>query len=213
MKMKIEEKHDVCDTCDEKASCVNPCPTKLIEGQKPDWSEEDEKCLENAIMYCEWARDKAPDLYCYETSEKSINFLKSFKGRVQPKHEWSEEDNAMLISIENILIGRGHSFHDKEINWLKSLRPQPKQSLDEDTQQWIDTIIKDYEDLYDADKDHRATIQAKINILKSLRPQNRWKPTEWQMKSLKEACDEHWEPDGLDPLYTLYQDLKKLMEK
>jgi hypothetical protein len=30
------------------------------------------------------------------------------------------------------------------------------------------------------------------------------------MEALKEACDEHWEPDGLDPLYTLYQDLNKL---
>jgi len=27
---------------------------------------------------------------------------------------------------------------------------------------------------------------------------------------LKEACDKHWEPDGLDPLYTLYEQLKKL---
>lgn len=42
---------------------------------------------------------------------------------------------------------------------------------------------------------------------------NRWKPSEMQMKVLKEACDKHWDPDGLDPLYTLYQDLKKLMEK
>lgn len=104
----MNRKYDVCDSIDK---------------QKPTWSEDDKKCLENAIIYCEWARDKAPDLYCYETSEKSIN-------------------------------------------WLKSLRPQ-----------------------------------------------NRWKPTEGQMKSLKEACDEHWEPDGLDPLYTLYQDLKKLREE
>lgn len=40
-----------------------------------------------------------------------------------------------------------------------------------------------------------------------------WKPSDEQLKALKEACDEHWEPDGLDPLYTLYQDLKKLMEE
>ena len=49
--------------------------------------------------------------------------------------------------------------------------------------------------------------------LKSLRPQNTWKPSDKQMKLLKEACDQHWEPDGLDPLYTLYQDLKKLREE
>lgn len=44
------------------------------------------------------------------------------------------------------------------------------------------------------------------------KPQNIWKPSNEQMKALKESCDEHWEPDGLDPLYTLYQDLKKLKE-
>ena len=33
------------------------------------------------------------------------------------------------------------------------------------------------------------------------------------MKALKEACDEYWEPDGLDPLYTLWEQLKKLREE
>jgi hypothetical protein len=40
-----------------------------------------------------------------------------------------------------------------------------------------------------------------------------WKPSELQIEALKEVADEHWEPDGLDPLYTLYQDLKKLREE
>ena len=52
-----------------------------------------------------------------------------------------------------------------------------------------------------------------LDWLKSLRPQTTWKPSDGQMNALKEACDEHWEPDGLDPLYTLYQDLKKLREE
>jgi hypothetical protein len=51
-----------------------------------------------------------------------------------------------------------------------------------------------------------------INWLKSLRPQNKWKPSDEQMEALKEACDKRWEPDGLDPLYTLYEYLKKLTE-
>ena len=46
--------------------------------------------------------------------------------------------------------------------------------------------------------------------LKSLKERYTWKPSDEQMKALKEACDEHWEPDGLDPLYMLYQDLKNL---
>lgn len=49
-----------------------------------------------------------------------------------------------------------------------------------------------------------------LNWLGTLKYRYTWKPTEEQMKTLKEACDEHWEPDGLHPLYTLYQDLKKL---
>ena len=52
-----------------------------------------------------------------------------------------------------------------------------------------------------------------INWLKSLKERYTWKPSDEQIEALKEACDEHWEPDGLDPLYTLYQDLKKLREE
>lgn len=48
--------------------------------------------------------------------------------------------------------------------------------------------------------------------LKSLKHQSTWKPSDAQMKALKEACDEHWEPDGLDPLYMLWEQLKKLKE-
>lgn len=46
--------------------------------------------------------------------------------------------------------------------------------------------------------------------LKSLKYRCTWKPSDEQIKALKEACDEHWESDGLDPLYTLYENLKKL---
>ena len=49
-----------------------------------------------------------------------------------------------------------------------------------------------------------------VKMLKSLRPQPHWKPSEEQMEALKEATNQYWEPDGLHPLYTLYDDLKKL---
>ena len=48
--------------------------------------------------------------------------------------------------------------------------------------------------------------------LKSLKQRIGWKPSDVQMQALKEACDKHCEPDGLDPLYTLYEQLKKLTE-
>ena len=67
-------------------------------------------------------------------------------------------------------------------------------------------------------KDNMLTaIQKDIDWFRTLKeriqPQNTWKPSDKQMELLKEACDRHWEPDGLDPLYTLYQDLKKLREE
>lgn len=57
-----------------------------------------------------------------------------------------------------------------------------------------------------------------LNWLKSLKDRvgceanctTMWKPSEKQMEALKDACDEHWEPDGLHPLYSLYEQLKKL---
>ena len=55
-----------------------------------------------------------------------------------------------------------------------------------------------------------ANRHAVFRMLDALNPQKKWKPTEMQLECLKAACDEHWEPDGLDPLYTLYEQLKAL---
>lgn len=52
--------------------------------------------------------------------------------------------------------------------------------------------------------------QELIDWLKLFKDKYMWKPIEIQLARLKEECDKHWEPDGLDTLYTLYQDLKKL---
>jgi hypothetical protein len=66
-----------------------------------------------------------------EKIDKIRTWLKSLKDRVQPKVEWSEEDEEML----NLIIARLHSHpnvdleeYSKEYDWLnynpKSLRPQ-----------------------------------------------------------------------------------------
>lgn len=59
-----------------------------------------------------------------------------------------------------------------------------------------------------ATKEQRNTLFAKMKEAGYV-----WKPSDEQMKALEEACDEHWEPDGLDPLYTLWEQLKKLREE
>jgi hypothetical protein len=113
----------------------------------------------------------------------------------QKSAEWSEEDNAMLISIENILIGRGHSFHDKEINWVKSLKdrvlPQPKQEWSEEDKKMLDNIIVDVEVLKTQDKTKtgKEAYQREIDWLKSLRSQTTWKPSDKQIEALEFAAD------------------------
>lgn len=55
----------------------------------------------------------------------------------------------------------------------------------EDDEQWLESIIKDYEDSLTKDKDHAAVIKIKIDFLKSLRIH--WKPSEQEKGALRTA--------------------------
>ena len=61
---------------------------------------------------------------------------------------------------------------------------QPAEWSEED-EQWLESIIKDYEDSLVKDKDHAAIIEIKIDFLKSLRHQPHWKPSEKQLIELR----------------------------
>ena len=53
--------------------------------------------------------------------------------------------------------------------------------------------------------------QRDIDWLKSLKERCTWKPSNEQLKALKEAVDEHFDIDG-GALWHLYEDLKKLKD-
>ena len=97
--------------------------------------------------------------------------------------EWSEEDLSMLGNIRSII--EKYAISQSAVDVSGELCE--KEYIDAD--KWLKSLKNRYT------------------------PQSHWKPSEDQMIALKEATDEHWEPDGLDPLYTLYQDLKKLREE
>jgi len=101
------------------------------------------------------------------------------------------------------------------MEWVKDLVSHKRQELSEEDEKMLNDIIKDLVHPWNEYIPDRIEDEIKWlkNRLKSLTPQTTWKPSGEQIKALKEACDEHWEPDGLDPLYTLYQDLKKLREE
>ena len=97
--------------------------SKAIVNKIESWSEEDEKNLKRAIWYVEHsAINVVKDTMLSE-------WLKSIKGRVQPqpKQEWSEEDEKIALSIEQImncasLLNLVPEKIEKVRSWLKSLK-------------------------------------------------------------------------------------------
>lgn len=162
---------------------------------------------------------KTPDSY---NTPSRFRFIQKHAG-------WSEEDEEMLIGI----VERGNSEIPKgecgltpnQVAWLetclKPLRSQPKQEWSEEDENKFDLLhtcicrcISDPYWEYSKREKVLKEIIPFIDRLKALRDNykkcnSRWKPSEEQMKALKEAVDEHWEADGLHPLYTLYDDLQK----
>jgi hypothetical protein len=79
----------------------------------------------------------------------------------------------------------------------------------------IDEMCKHYDKAsHSGLRDFYDNVKVKCKDAKeydSLYPQSTWKPSEEQIKVLKEAVDEHFDIDG-GALWHLYEDLKKLTE-
>lgn len=157
-------------------------------GKLKEWSDEDEKELDCIIKildrlgyeeFCKSSRDQ--DVEEERFYYKEIQFLKRLKSlHLQPKKEWSEEDEKMrdmLITRLNWITYNTRTdgtspnitFFD-EIDWLKSLRPQPKQEWSEEDKRNLDRAlfyVRDYQ------KNNGVTDGSKecVDWLKSLRPQ------------------------------------------
>lgn len=113
--------------------------------QKPTaWSKEDDEMLDSIIEEVRYIGD-FPDYPTKEENElydeclAKVEWLKSLKYRVhpQPKQEWSEEDGEILDGIivdvevlkEQDRTKDGKVAYQKEIDWLKSLRPKNTQQI------------------------------------------------------------------------------------
>ena len=89
----------------------------IAEMQNPAWSEEDEEFLRRAI-------NATKDAY-----PMTAKWLKSLKDRVQPKQEWSKEDENILNAITFVVKNSGYKSCigvpiEIMIDWLKTLRTQ-----------------------------------------------------------------------------------------
>ena len=108
--------------------------------QKPVWSENEMKMLDNLITYLNGSKGLLE-----ETKSIYTDWLESLKGRMQPKKEWSEEDEKRLQSCLNILQAKGIMGVTETINtkWLKSFKQRYTWKPNE-KQTTVLKIVKDY---------------------------------------------------------------------
>lgn len=151
--------------------------------QKPAWSEEDEKNINELIELCKGRKKLcSPTVISYKRMDVLQDWLKFLKDRVQsqPKQEWSEEDEKLYNRICDII--HEAAFANCE--------------TDEDGKE-----LGEYAEM--------------MRLLKSLRPQLHWKPSDEQMDILWDAivyvegCNSNFKGSG-SVLENLYSDLKKL---
>jgi len=157
--------------------------------------------------------------------EKFFTWLKNIKDRVQPKQEWSEEDERIFSNINLYIRKAGNYPHfDKEnikeaIKWLKSFKdrvlPQQKQEWSDEDNIMVENIRNSFGlhcgQMTEALKEQYDKF---FNKVKSLRPKSNWKPSDEQMRILDLAirCGINRGTTEETTLVSLFNDLKKLRE-
>ena len=145
--------------------------------QNPAWSEEDGKMINKLLAVVNLYYDRSGnDL----DKQSCISFLKSLKNRVQPKQEWSEEDEEMYKEVLTDIIYAKNDLKAKECHGLS------KRAME--AFNWFS------------------------NRYKSLRPQSTWRPSEEQIKVCKEVYADLLSAKGFD-LGTVNGELNRLEEE
>ena len=114
----------------------------------------------------------------YKDFEKREIIMATLKDRVQPKQEWSEEDEKMYTAT--IFALAGFLGNEDKLDWLKSLkdRVQPKQEWSEEDETVLNNLIYALaNDRIGNDRDEY------VSWLKSLRPKPK---QEWSERDKEE---------------------------
>ena len=146
-------------------------------------------------------------------SDEIDNILACLEKQAEQKPTWSEEDEEnlnrvgdvqttpnqmeMLESCIDKMSMTAPNLWKKEIDWLKSLKdrvqPQPKQEWSEEDEKMKRLIISTLTSMgtLNLERYHNMNLDEVKKWLKSLKPQNHWKPSEKQMEALKKECLAH----------------------
>ena len=176
-KKSIKE-HNACEFCEDRYGCVSPCSMKLIEEQKPAWSEEDElniRELESLVKQVWATAEHENDKDTIHKMSDLLFFLKTLKP--QPKQEWSDVDKDILFrTIDNLKFLRDTVSIDpeyavnttdieREITWLKSLKERYTWRPSDEQISIIEFVMEDME----KDSIRYAVLNSVLEQLKKLR--------------------------------------------
>jgi len=125
--------------------------------------------------------------------------------KIKQKNAWSEEDERMYRGLHNLIYSTPYCDSRREFSdWFESLknRVQLQQELSEEDEYMIKNICNAFE------KDSSQYIW-----LKSLRLQNRWKPSDTEINILQGVIDGSFKPENVKVTLTnILEQLKKLTE-
>ena len=202
------------ENCEACKACIEELIPELAESEDEKMREELIRSFKSLNTIEIWNGIKRSDILAWleKQGEKKPEENKGNIGEISPN--WSEEDEKEMAAIEHHLNNCGASI--TSILWLKSLKGRvgceanctTTKEWSEEDERMLHTIIADFKGFI---RDNTSTLESHFNEcidwLKSLRPQNRWKPSDEQMMALLYHCS-----NG-SVLSSLYNDLNKLKEE
>lgn len=145
--------------------------------QKPAWSEEDEetlKILDRDLQEFYSRRKAQAGSPLFESQMQNVRWLKFLKDRVQPKQEWSEEDETYLDHIITAIKsyytddkGKENPWREELLRWLESLRERYTWKPSEEHIHWLKWVINRLPDTEKANE-AEAVLKDLLEQLKKL---------------------------------------------
>lgn len=219
--LSVEEKAKAYDEAKLRISAAynsNRCTIGFMNEIFPELKESEDEMIRKALIkLVKKAGEGYENVIDGVSIENAISWLE--KQWEQKPAEWSDTDYVMQRAALEILIASPKTvaftiLKESVIVWFKSLknRLQPKLKWSDEDEEMIDSIIGNIKYLYSIGSCDNATVDKKVNWLKSLRPQSQWRPSEEQIYTLEKAT--HIVGSKYKScLNSLYSDLIKLREK
>ena len=143
-----------------------------------------------------------------ELAAKELKNLRSFIDTLEVKDvkedPVSKFDSCIQEGDKLVTNEDGTHFNISQLERVAKVEPKPAWSEDYDGKI---SELKIF--IAKCNGFNRKNREIVFSMIDSLKPQNRWSPSEKQMQALKAIVDEQFDIDGGE-LYNLYNDLKKL---